>query len=490
MLLSLSASVSLGQTTPVSLENSETIFSVLSALNACGFDSELNASVPLRAQIRDEIKQNLAASTEASDVTHSLCEFYDQHRQGDESRTIAQYVSLGLYVDGPPNFSPKVREAELPPDAAFVAGVLPHLRGFYDKAKLHSLWMAHQRQFDALAAGYHDSVAKIMFDTEIYLKLPSSGYLGHRFTIFIEPMGAPGQSNARNYGSDYYVVISPGRSGTLKMDQIRHTYLHYLVDPLALKYPTALKRLDPLLEQVKTAPMDESFKTDAALLVTECLIRAVEIRTAQGGKLPAADQERMINDSTAQGFVLTRYFQQALITFEKDPVGMRDGFSSMLGGIDVGKEARAASQIQFAQRAEPELLHLAGQSSGHLLITAERQLNSGDLETARKLAQQALDENREDPGRALFILAQTSIKNGKIDEARDYFARALTVAKEPKVVAWSHIYLGRIFDLEEDRDVALDHYRAALGASGDLPEAKTAAERGIQQPYEIPKRSQ
>ena len=63
---------------------------------------------------------------------------------------------------------------------------------------------------------------------------------------------------------------------------------------------------------------------------------------------------------------------------------------------------------------------------------------------------------------------------------------ALEVAREPKVVAWSHIYLGRIFDLQEDRAVALDHYRAALSASTTLPAAKAAAERGIAQPYEPP----
>ena len=48
--------------------------------------------------------------------------------------------------------------------------------------------------------------------------------------------------------------------------------------------------------------------------------------------------------------------------------------------------------------------------------------------------------------------------------ARSYFERALEVAHEPKVVAWSHIYLGRIFDLQEDREAALDHYRAAVTA--------------------------
>jgi tetratricopeptide (TPR) repeat protein len=74
--------------------------------------------------------------------------------------------------------------------------------------------------------------------------------------------------------------------------------------------------------------------------------------------------------------------------------------------------------------------------------------------------------------------------------ARNYFEQALGVAHEPKVVAWSHIYLGRIFDLQEERAEALDHYRAALTASAQLPEVKAAAERGIQQPYEPPSRPQ
>ena len=107
---------------------------------------------------------------------------------------------------------------------------------------------------------YHKPLAKILFDTEIYLKVPSATRLGREFTVYIDPMGAPGQVNARNYGPNYYVVISPGISSSLKMDQIRHTYLHYLLDPMAMKYPTAMKRLEPLLPMVKTAPMDESFK--------------------------------------------------------------------------------------------------------------------------------------------------------------------------------------------------------------------------------------
>jgi tetratricopeptide (TPR) repeat protein len=80
--------------------------------------------------------------------------------------------------------------------------------------------------------------------------------------------------------------------------------------------------------------------------------------------------------------------------------------------------------------------------------------------------------------------------NRDLQGARNYFEQALGVAREPKVVAWSHIYLGRIFDLQEERAAALDHYRAALTAGPQLPEIKAAAERGIQQPYEPPSRPQ
>jgi tetratricopeptide (TPR) repeat protein len=122
-----------------------------------------------------------------------------------------------------------------------------------------------------------------------------------------------------------------------------------------------------------------------------------------------------------------------------------------------------------------------------LLLNAERRLAAGDPETAQKLAQQALDEQEGDSGRALFILAEVATANRDMEGARTYFERALQTAHEPKVIAWSHIYLGRIFDLKENRDAALDQYRAALSAAGEtLPEATLAARRGLEQPYEPP----
>ncbi len=358
---------------------------------------------------------------------------------------------------------PKVKEADLPPDASGVLGLVPTLTKFYTEAGIHEIWERHTAAYGELTNRYRDALSKMIFDTELYLKLPSGSYLGRTFTIYVEPMGAPSATNARNYASDYYVVITPGTSSGLKMQQIRHAYLHYLMDPMVGKYAANLNKLGPLMDALKLAPMDETFKEDPSLLVTECVIRAVEARTMAGGKAPQTEQDRAVEASTEQGFVLTRYFYERLLQFEKDSIGFKNAVPAMLAEIDVRREERRTAQIQFATTADPEVLHLSRPNEGKLLVTAEERLSAGDAGTAEKLAKEALAEKAEDPGRAYFILAQ--------------------------------IALNRILDLQDDeeggalRSAAVAHYQAAVGAASDaLPEAKAAAQQGIQQPYEPPHR--
>jgi len=467
---------------------------VLTAINNCGYDAELASSDPLRLTIRGEVGRNIEASEQAKSAAESVCSFYHDHQRKDDVRTISQYISLALYLNPPPALGPKVKEADLPPDASGVLGLVPTLTKFYSEAGIHEIWERHAAAYGELTNRYRDALSKMIFDTELYLKLPSGSYLGRTFTIYVEPMGAPSATNARNYASDYYVVITPGTSSGLKMQQIRHAYLHYLMDPMVGKYAANLNKLGPLMDAVKLAPMDETFKEDPSLLVTECVIRAVEARTMAGGKASQTEQDRAIEASTQQGFVLTRYFYERLLQFEKDSIGFKNAVPAMIAEIDVRREERRTAQIQFAATADPEVLHLSRPNEGKLLVTAEERLSAGDAGTAEKLAKEALAEKAEDPGRAYFILAQISL-NRNIEGARGYFEQALKATSEPKVIAWSHIYLGRILDLQDDDEggplpsAAVAHYQAAVGAASDaLPEAKAAAQQGIQQPYEPPHR--
>jgi tetratricopeptide (TPR) repeat protein len=499
-LLGLLAPFCAGQNqSPITLDSSETIFSVLTALNACGYDQDLTISDATRSNVRAEVQKNLQDSAEAEAARASLCDFYQSHMASkDANRNLSQYISLALYVDGPPHFVPRLKEEELPPDAASITAFGALLEHFYDKAGLHSIWERHRNDYAAGMRRYHEPLAKMVFDTEIYLKQPSSQYLGRTFTIYLDFMGSPNETDARNYGSAYYVVVFPAPNtpagaapqSALKMDQIRHTFLHYEMDPLAEKHFSSIKRLEPLLQSVKRAPLEEAFKTDISLLVTECLVRAIEIRTTGNKQTAEAMRAQAVDDAVKQGYILTRSFYDAVVAFEKDPAGIRGAYSGFLDNLDVKKEEKAASEVRFASATAPELVRLSRPEERRMLVTAEKRLAAGDPKGAQELAQQALDKKIGDKGRALFILAEVAVANKNRDGAQDNFQKAIVASTDPTVLGWSHVYLGRILDMKEDRAGALEEYRAALNTGGRLPEIKAAAEKGLEQAYEPPAKPQ
>jgi tetratricopeptide (TPR) repeat protein len=84
-------------------------------------------------------------------------------------------------------------------------------------------------------------------------------------------------------------------------------------------------------------------------------------------------------------------------------------------------------------------------------------------------------------------MARASSLDGKMEDASSYFEKTLQTSKEPRELAWAHIYLGRIHDIRQERDEAVAQYKAALETGDASAETRTAAEAGIQQPY-APKR--
>jgi tetratricopeptide (TPR) repeat protein len=479
---------------PITLDTSETLFTVLAAMNTCGYDADMKASDPLRMTIRDEIQKNLRQSQDAQETAATMCLWYDAHRTSDQAHDLSQYISLALYSEGPPHFLPRVKEDDLPPDAAGVANFGKQLELFYSAAQIHNIWERHRVNYAALVERYHDPLAKMVFDNDIYLKMQSGGYLGRTFTVYLDYLGDPNQANARNYGMDYYVAVFPSpdphSAAPLKMEEIRHAYLHYLLDPLAEKNFASIKRIEPLLQSVQRAPLEASFKGDISLLVTECMIRAIEIRTTGTKHTAEAMRAQAVDDAVKQGYVLTRYFYNAFVKFEKDPEGLRAAYPEMIEGVDLKAEQKAAGEVEFAEATAPELVQLSRMEDRRMLSTAEQRLAAGDAKGAQELAQEALERKVGDQGRALFILAQVAVANKNRDGAFENFQKAIQATKDPKVVAWSHVYLGRILDMKEDREAAMNEYRAALTVGTALPEVKEAAERGLQQPYEPPVKPQ
>ena len=101
----------------VTLETSEPLFQLAAALNACGYDADLDKSAPVRAAVRAEMNAALAASEDARKSRDELCAYIAKHHQNDMGLDVGQYVSLALYL-----VSAAGADAECGSDATASAG--------------------------------------------------------------------------------------------------------------------------------------------------------------------------------------------------------------------------------------------------------------------------------------------------------------------------------------------------------------------------------
>ena len=92
------------------LDVSETLFSVVAAMNVCGYDQELQSSSPIRMEVRADLVE-ASKSPDAAAAAKEMCHFYRDHQQSDGAHDLAQYVSLALYLGPPPDFTPKVQRS-------------------------------------------------------------------------------------------------------------------------------------------------------------------------------------------------------------------------------------------------------------------------------------------------------------------------------------------------------------------------------------------
>jgi tetratricopeptide (TPR) repeat protein len=500
----------------VSLISSEPVFVMAAALNACGYDEGLDQSDPVRKHIRDEMNQAFAQSEDARAKRDALCIFIAQHRMTGTERDIAQYISLSLYLTPPPELELTADLTELPPDSTQVAEVVPILKSFAAAVDLHGIWLAAHRTYDEAADKIHDSLSRMIVATDLYLKMPASTYEGRRFIVVIEPQLSPSLVNARIYGDDYVVVVSPV-NGKIPMADVRHTYLHYVIDPLLFARSNAIDRAQPILKEIRDAPIDFRLRTETVPLTIECLIKAIEARTLDTGipvyKIPAGvDRSQLphyaherelyqqkvdaakwaaVDHDMRQGYVLTQYFYEQLLQFEKDPAGLKDTIGEMVYGMDVDREVHLARQIEFDKEPDVDVLQRAKPRPLAGLDLAEAKLAAGDVNTAAAMAQKVIAGQTDtiastaDAAHAHFILARVDLMTVHPDQAVDEFQKTIATSKEQRLIAWSHIYLGRLLDLECKRDEALAEYKEALTTRDGQLDTRLAAERGVKAAYVV-----
>lgn len=460
------------------LDASPTLFTVMAAINAAGFDADVDSpnNHPLRAAIRKHLAQRNLPSVKA------LREYFAEHHKRDNTSELNQYISFALTYGDPPLFQPKVRDVEIPPDAAQLEGFASLLTRFYEEAGIEDLWKRSQPAFEQVLERYHGPIADMALQINAYLRNATNGSsFGRRFQIFVSLLAPPNQIQTRSYGNDYYVVITP--SPDLQIQEIRHAYLHYMLDPLATKNSEIVLRKRGLNDHAARAQaLPEYYKEDFLLLTTESLIKAVESRLDH----KPAEAEQALKE----GFILAPYFAEALGAYEKDQISMRFSFPEMVKAIDLRKEDARLSQVQFltelpVKRArvapvEPPKPPTGAEKS---MEEAEQAYTDRNLDKAKAGYLQVLKETEDKVlhAKAYYGLARIAILQKDPETAERLFQKTLESSPEPPVKAWALVYLGRLSDAAGDRAQAAKHFQDALAVSGASAAAHKAAEQGVQQ---------
>ena len=255
----------------VSVETRAQLFATLCALDAAGFESGARiAQSPGRAQLRQRMLALQGPAVEA------LRAFYKEHALADSGATLSRFVSFALAAGPPPNFAFELHRDELPPDALALEGFNEILANFYREAHLDQLWEHYQPDYVRSVEAYSAPVSEIVFGASTYLREILKSRSPRRFSVYVEPLvGA--KTNFRNYGDHYVLVVSPG--DVAPVDDIRHAFLHFLLDPLAIRYRSEASRVSSVLEFAARAPLlPVEFHDDFTAFFDECLVRAVELR--------------------------------------------------------------------------------------------------------------------------------------------------------------------------------------------------------------------
>ncbi|MBI4462128.1 MAG: tetratricopeptide repeat protein [Acidobacteria bacterium] len=117
------------------------------------------------------------------------------------------------------------------------------------------------------------------------------------------------------------------------------------------------------------------------------------------------------------------------------------------------------------------------------IARGESRFEQGEYLEAIREYQKAL-EVRRTSSLAHYRMGETFFEQRNYQAAANAFREAINGDKEPAwTVVWSHIFLGKIFDLTGQRERALNEYRRAIESGDDTAGAQAEAEKYLSEPY-------
>src|SRR5216683_1053962 len=477
--------------TTVTVDGSEAMFTTMCALLASGYEADVSATnwAPMRAQLRDRMQHQSGPAVEV------MRNFYKQHELADPGQMLSRYIWFGLISGPAPKFEPILRRDELPPEVIALEGFQEILSNYYKEQKIGELWRQVQPIYNHEIEQIHDSVAQIAFLTTGYLREILDPAIQRSFTIIVEPLVGR-ITNVRNFADHYSLIVSG--SGQIPLDMVRHAYLHFLLDPLPLQYPHVVAVKRPLFETAAHAPrLVPDLKDDFPSYFAECTVRAVELKLK---RMSPSEREAAMDMDDADGYVLVRPVFVALGNFERSEPSMKLYFPEMVRSIDTNAEARRIQSIKFtpagvtpkqeetaaeevARRRKLQPSTIPNDPEAIAALTeGERRIAEKNPRAAEASFQRVLTKY-PDQIRAWYGIGLVALMDHNGSRAKEVFGRLTSgehaATDDPMVLAWSHIYLARIYDDEGQSEQAKTQYQQALAVTGSPDQARQAAQKGL-----------
>ncbi|HEY2351613.1 MAG TPA: hypothetical protein VGH83_03815 [Candidatus Acidoferrum sp.] len=478
--------------TSISIDSSEPMFTTMCALLASGFEADVGSENwrPLRAQLRDRMQHQEGPAVEA------IRAYYKQHDAADPGEALSRYLWFGLVAGPAPDFKPTIRRDDLPPEVLALEGFSELLSKYYQEQKIGQLWRQMQPNYDREIEHMHEAISQIVFVTNGYLRAIARPSENRTFSIVVEPLVGR-ITNVRNFGDHYAIVLSG--ADDIPVDVVRHAYLHFMLDPLPLRYSHVVAVKRPLFEKAASAPrLAPDLKDDFPSYFAECMVRAVELklkRTSPGERDAALERD------DADGYILVRPLFDGLPKFEGAEPSMELYFPELVRSIDVAAELKRVSALQFAsaenhrksgdvaneevarRRAAAVPSTVPNDAEAIAALTeGERRIAEKNARAAEVSFQKVVAKYPNQP-RAWYGLGLVAMLEHDGPRAKEVFGRLTSgehaATGDPMVLAWSHVYLARIYDGEGQARQAEAEYQAALTVQGGPEQARQAAQKGL-----------
>ena len=468
------------------------MFTTMCALLAAGFEANVSAENwhPLRARLREQMQHQRGPAVDA------VRNFYKEHELDDPGATLSRYIWFGLISGPAPKFEITLKRDDQPTEVLALQGFSEILSNYYREQNIGRLWRELQPLYNGEIERAHDTVAQIVFVADAYVRQIQNARMERTFTVVLEPLVGR-ITNVRNFGEHYAVVLSG--ADDIPTDVVRHAFLHFLLDPLPGEYPHVIAVKRPLYEKAAQAPrLTPDLRDDFTSYFAECLVRAVELRLK---RLSPSERDAAMERDDADGYVMVRPLFDALAKYESSEPSMALYFPDLVRSIDLAAETKREEGIHFASAESAK-----GADSSAAEAVARRKsfqpttvpndaeaiaaLTEGERHIAEKNARaaeasfQRVLAKYPEQVRAWYGLGLVALLEHDGPRAKQVFGRLTSgehaASQDPMVLAWSHVYLARIYDDEGQQALAKTEFQAAMEVPGGPQQARDAAQKGLE----------